>query len=152
VDTQQVELIGRNLLVGELLLDGLEVARPERDRGVDLIAYLDVDSTGGRFVAAPIQMKAFSAAGFGVDRKYERFPSLLLAYIWYVAEPAKLETYCVTYREALDVADQKGWTKTASWAKGRYSNNQPGVELRKLLAQHRMLPGRWIKKVRALGA
>src|SRR5205085_571466 len=56
-DGQIVELRGRNWLVGELLRAGLEVARPERDRGIDLIAYADLDATG-RFVARPIQMKA----------------------------------------------------------------------------------------------
>lgn len=43
LDTQQLELIGRSLLVGELLRDGLEVALPERDRGIDLIAYVEGD-------------------------------------------------------------------------------------------------------------
>lgn len=41
-----MELIGRILLVGELLRDGLEVALPERDRGIDLIAYVEGDQTG----------------------------------------------------------------------------------------------------------
>lgn len=36
VDTQLVELAGRNWLASELLRAGLEVARPERDRGIDL--------------------------------------------------------------------------------------------------------------------
>lgn len=43
VDTQLVELAGRNWLASELLRAGLEVARPERDRGIDLIAYVDLD-------------------------------------------------------------------------------------------------------------
>ncbi|MHB2036215.1 MAG: hypothetical protein ACYCPW_05680 [Nitrososphaerales archaeon] len=46
MDTQLVELAGRNWLTSELLKAGLEVARPERDRGIDLIAY--VDRGGGR--------------------------------------------------------------------------------------------------------
>jgi hypothetical protein len=40
LDSQQVELIGRSLMVGELLPDGLEVALPERDRGINLIVYV----------------------------------------------------------------------------------------------------------------
>lgn len=43
VDSQVVELLGRNRLIDELLRAGLEVAVPERDRGIDLIAYLDLD-------------------------------------------------------------------------------------------------------------
>jgi hypothetical protein len=148
VDSQQIELIGRNLLIGELLRDGLEVAKPERDRGIDLIAYLDIDRAGNRFVAAPIQLKAYTSAGFGLDAKYEKFPELLLAYLWYVTAPTQLEIYCLTYAEALAVAQLKGWTKTASWIKGRYDNTRPGTELRSLLKPHRMHPGRWAEKVR----
>src|SRR5438876_7603876 len=43
VDTQIVELIGRHHLTAELLRAGLEVATPVRDRGIDLIAYADID-------------------------------------------------------------------------------------------------------------
>jgi len=34
-DSQQVEVIGRSLLIVALTRDGLEVARPERDNGMD---------------------------------------------------------------------------------------------------------------------
>ena len=34
-DSQVIELLGRNLLVAELLQAGLEVALPIRDRGLD---------------------------------------------------------------------------------------------------------------------
>lgn len=71
MDPQTVEIIGRNYLVSMLVSDGLEVARPERDRGVDLIAYLDLDEVG-RFVACPIQMKAATTASFSLHYKYER--------------------------------------------------------------------------------
>jgi hypothetical protein len=38
-----VEIVGTAWLVSQFVADGLEVARPERDRGVDLVAYLDRD-------------------------------------------------------------------------------------------------------------
>src|SRR2546430_17173377 len=57
LDSQQLELIGRSLLVGELLRDGLEVALPERDRGIDLIVYLEGDQSGAPFIARPVQLK-----------------------------------------------------------------------------------------------
>src|SRR5713101_2147177 len=63
-DTQIVELAGRNRLASELQRAGIEVARPERDRGVDLLAYLDRDD---KFCARPIQMKASSREAFGVQ-------------------------------------------------------------------------------------
>ena len=147
LDSQQVELIGRNYLVGELLRDGLEVARPERDRGVDLIAYIDLDHPGGPFLACPIQVKAHTRAAFAVDRKYERFRGLLLAYVWNVSEVNQVEAYCLSYAEAFRVADDMGWTKTASWDSGIYSTTRPSSRLRRLLEQHRMGPGRWIEKV-----
>ena len=42
MDSQVVEVLGRNRLVSDLLQAGLEVALPVRDRGVDLIAYADL--------------------------------------------------------------------------------------------------------------
>ena len=68
-DTQVVELIGHNLLGSELLRDGLDVAVPARDRGIDLIAYADQSSHVKSFIARPIQMKASSEASFSIDRK-----------------------------------------------------------------------------------
>lgn len=41
LDSQTVEIIGRNRLIHDLLLAQLEIALPLRDRGIDLIAYKD---------------------------------------------------------------------------------------------------------------
>jgi hypothetical protein len=152
LDTQQVELIGRNLLVSVLLRDGLEVARPERDRGVDVIAYIDLPDSGGWFIACPIQMKAYSAAGFSVESKYGRFPGLLIAHLWNVAEPSAFESYCLTYPESLDVAERMAWTATASWKTGAYSTTNPSRRLRALLQKYRMEPGGWAAKVQSASA
>lgn len=146
LDSQQVELIGRNLLVAQLLADGVEVAAPQRDRGIDLIAYLDTDDARG-FVARPIQLKAASAASFVVDRKYERFPSLLLAYVWGVARPLESRTYCLEQHQAVQVADQMGWTTTASWRRGAYSTSKPSQELVALLQPFLMQPGDWTDRL-----
>ena len=70
MDTQQIEIIGRGLLTAHLIEGGVEVARPERDRGVDLIAY--VDTLPGGFAACPIQMKAFTDRAFAIWRKYDK--------------------------------------------------------------------------------
>src|SRR5947209_6839545 len=82
MDTQAVELACRNWLISQLIQAGLEVARPERDRGIDLIAYLDVDSPSTKFLARPIQMKGGSGRCFSLDPRYERFHDLLLVYVW----------------------------------------------------------------------
>ena len=65
VDSQLIELVGRNWLMSQLQQAGVEVAKPERDRGVDLIAYLEHP----RFVACPIQLKVSSKSGFVIYRE-----------------------------------------------------------------------------------
>jgi predicted methyltransferase MtxX (methanogen marker protein 4) len=40
---QQIEIMGRNRLVNELIAAGIAVAVPLRDRGIDVIAYGDRD-------------------------------------------------------------------------------------------------------------
>lgn len=83
-DSQQVELLGRNRLIDELLRDNLEIALPIRDRGIDLIAYADSGEDVTVYSARPIQMKASWTRGFGLYRKYEKFPDLLIAYVWHL--------------------------------------------------------------------
>jgi hypothetical protein len=148
MDRQVTELLGRNRLVDELLRAGLEVALPERDRGIDLIAYSDLDPRAPSFVARPIQMKAASGAHFSIYRKYEKFPDLILAFVWNVASAGDARTYALSYDEALAVAEAMGWTSTASWTRaGCYSTQRPGWELLQLLKPHRMTPETWWRKV-----
>jgi hypothetical protein len=148
-DTQKTELLGRNRLVDELLRDGLEVAAPMRDRGVDLIAYADLTSSVTSFMARPIQMKAAWSRSFVVDKKYLKIADLLFAFVWNVGNPADPVTYALTQEEAMTVADAMGWTKTVSWqgSKGLYSTTAPGKRLLALLEPHRAKPGTWWTKV-----
>lgn len=150
MDSQSVEIIGRNYLVSVLVSDGLEVARPERDRGVDLIAYLDLDEAG-RFVACPIQMKAATTASFSLHCKYERIAQLLLVYVWYANDPGQACAYALRYDEAKSIADQMGWTRTESWRRGGYSTTRPPRRLQTLLAPYRMGAGHWLRKVQEAG-
>jgi len=69
-------------------------------------------------VARPIQMKAATSTGFGLDQKYAAFPGLLIAYVWHLAEPDAAVTFALTYAEALGVAKEMGYTRTASWRRG----------------------------------
>jgi hypothetical protein len=147
LDAQQVELVGTSWLVAQLVADGLEVARPERDRGIDLIAYLD----DGRFRAVPILLKAATGRRFELMRKYERLgPRLLLAFAWNVRNPSKTAGYALTYREALKVAKDLGWTKTASWERAGCSSQRPSARIVELLEPYRMGPGHWAQKVSEL--
>lgn len=67
LDSQIIELLGHNRLTDELLRSGLEVAHPPRGRGVDFIAYVDLEMHVQSFVARPIQMKAASRQSFSID-------------------------------------------------------------------------------------
>jgi hypothetical protein len=147
MDSQIVELLGRNRLTDELLRAGLEVALPVRDRGIDLIAYADLGPGLQAFAACPIQMKASSARAFSLDAKYAKFPNLIIAHIWHIDSPEDEVTYALTYSEALAVAEAMGWTVTVSWAKGYYTNTTPGTKLRELLEPHRMTPEKWWLKI-----
>lgn len=147
-DAQLVELAGRNWLAGELMRSGIEVARPERDRGIDLIAYVDQNTRIGKFIACPIQMKAATRAAFSLDRKYAKFPGLVLAYVWNVGNPSSATCFALTYREALGVARKMRFTKTAAWLKGgRYATNKPSERLRRSLAAYEMDAEKWRRKV-----
>ena len=147
MNSQIVELIGRNWLVNELLQADLEVAIPLRDRGIDLIAFADLDRHVKSFIARPIQMKAASVSSFGVDKKYENFPDLIIAYVCYVKSPSKTVTYGLSYQEAVEVAHEMGWTKTISWEKGAYSNQKPGEKLLNLLEPYKMSSQQWWDKI-----
>lgn len=147
MDTQVIEVLGRNQLTDELLRAALEVARPLRDRGVDLIAYAELGSEVEAFVARPIQMKAASKRSFSLNQKYAKFPNLLIAYVWHLALPDDVTTFALSYAEALGVADKMGWTKTPSWQKGSYSNTNPGKKLREFLEPFRMTPERWWERI-----
>ena len=155
-DSQLVELVGRSWLISQLLQAGLEVARPERDRGIDLIAYLDLDKTVGDFIACPIQVKAASKTTFSVNPKYERFPRMLIAYVWEVDDSSKTVAYALTYGEALAIARKKKWTRTLSWVEGG-KNGKRGYSVTAvrehsklwcMLQPFQMIPELWLAKVK----
>ena len=130
-----------------MLRDDLEVALPVRDRGIDLIAYADLISATTTYVARPIQMKASWARAFVVDKRYAKFPGLLLAYVWHLGDRQQAVTYALSYEEALAIADELGWTRTESWARGAYSTSRPSERLTTLLDPYRMGPGKWWSRI-----
>lgn len=144
-DSQLTELAGKHLLIAHLVAAGLEVAEPVRDKGIDLIVYRDK----GDFRARPVQMKASSLESFSLDGKYERFPHLLIAYVWNVQTPDRSEVYALTFEEAKKILISKGYDKTESWEKRKYYFvRNAGAELKKLLAPHRMSPENWQRKLK----
>lgn len=152
-DPQLTELSGRHFLIAQLVAGGLEVAIPVRDRGVDLIAYLDLSAATQQFVSCPIQMKASQEARFGLDKKYEKIANLLIAYVWHIEDPAKSCVYALTYREAFALLDRRGHTKTSSWRiKNGYSVPNPGPDWLRDLDSFRMTPQRWCERIKSAAA
>ncbi len=88
-------------------------------------------------------MKASTTRAFGVYRKYERVADLIMAYVWYLGEPAQAVTYAMTYAQAVALADAQGWTATPSWGTGGYTSNKPSQQLIEKLDRYRMVPGCW---------
>ena len=132
----------------ELLRAGLEVARPERDRGVDLIVYADLKSKVPSFIARPIQMKAASKEHFSINRKYEKFPDLILAFVWNLSQPEVTATYALSYPASLEIAQEMGRTATISWTDaGSYSTQKPSKQLKGLLARYEMTPEQWWERI-----
>lgn len=150
MDKQVIEVIGRNYLVNELLQAGLEVAMPLRDHGIDLIAYADTGKGISAFTACPIQMKAASDKSFSINRKYEKFPNLLHAFVWNVGSSSECEIYALTHGEAVLVGDDMGYTRTPSWGKGTFVTSSPSQKLLELLLPYRMTPQLWWQKVTKL--
>jgi len=142
-DTQITELAGRHYLIAQLLAGGVEVASPVRDKGVDLIAYVETANDRPEFLACPIQLKANKDARFGIEKKYGKIPSLLMVYAWRVSTPAP-ELYALTYREVVELLESRNHTKTQSWIKegGGYSLNVNDV-WREALQPFRMEPEAW---------
>jgi len=147
LDGQVVEIIGRNWLVSELYRAGVEVARPERDRGIDLIAYADLSENVSTYVARPIQMKAAWKQSFAIDRKYEKFPDLLIAYVWNLSSPNEAVTYAMSFSQSCSIAEKMGYTRTLSWERGSYVSNAPGRRLSELLKPFEMKARAWWRLV-----
>jgi len=142
-DSQLTELVGRHFLIAQLVAADLEVAIPVRDRGIDLIAYLDLTTEIKQFISCPIQMKTSREARFGADKKYEKIANLLIAYVWHIDDPVNACVYALTYREAVSLLEKRGHTKTSSWIdKGGYTVPNPGESWLEELRLYKMTPGR----------
>lgn len=111
----QIERIGTAHLIAELYKEGIKIAFPDIDDGVDLIAYVDSVATGFRSV--PIQIKCFSGTGFSSNETYLKTPCLKIAYIWNVDKPIGPKIFLMPYESAEKIVSSKKWTRKA----GRYA-------------------------------
>lgn len=142
LDSQQIEILGRNLVKGAIIEANLEVATPERDNGIDLIMFRW--SHAGEFRARPIQIKSASKFSFGMDRKYEKIPGLIMVFV-FACRTTSREIYAMTYEQMVGVGEAMGWTKTESWQqRDGYSTRHPSPKLQALLLPYRMdQPQKW---------
>ncbi len=149
-DSQLTEIAGKHLLISRLVAAGFEVAEPLRDKGIDLVAYRDGEG-GKDFAAYPIQLKASSHQSFSLDKKYERFRRLLIAYVWNVQTPERSVVYALTFKDAMQVMQMKGYAKTDSWTKkGYYFVRSAGPELEEILEPYKMTTERWQEKLQGI--
>jgi hypothetical protein len=132
MDGQLVEIVNTHKVIAAAIAAGLEVARPERDDGIDLIIY---SRKGGPWVSAPIQIKS----RFCIERKYESRPALVMCYVC----PSD-QIYVLTHEQAKEIAEARGYTNTTSWKKkgGGYSCPVGGA-LAKDLEPFIATPERW---------
>ncbi len=81
---------------------GIRLAFPEYDSGIDFIAY----STDGRFLSAPVQLKASTQQGFQTNKKYLQIPDLRIVYLWHVGlDLTKIKAFCLPYNKAEEIVD-----------------------------------------------
>jgi hypothetical protein len=138
IDTQAVEVIGRCKIIELLFRARVEVARPERDHGVDLIAYIDHQKGPQPLIVRPIQLKVASHEQFSIDDKYASITNLIIIFIWHVREVEKCDIYALTHPETLSVVP-KSWTHSDAWIKGHYyTQNRPSKELKERLERYRI--------------
>jgi hypothetical protein len=158
MDTQQIGIIGKHILIANLLAAGLEVAEPIRDHGIDLIVYRDgkEDSENPvKFSARPIQLKTSSKKTFELYRKYGRFDELRIVYVWNAESiwdekhTSKPTIFCLKYKEAEEILKAGKHTETKSWNPGRHwFTNNPSPEMVKRLEKFQVKsPKDWLKSL-----
>lgn len=134
LDSQQIGIVGKQILIANLLAADLEVAVPIRDRGIDLIVYRD-KAQDRVFKACPIQLKTASEAVFGLDAKYKGFGDLRIVFVWNAKEPSKAQLFSLTYAECEAVLTEMKFDQTDSRKKGKYTTTQPSANLREILGK-----------------
>ena len=138
-DVFHVEMLGLHQVSLSLVSAGYEVAVPRWDAGVDVIAF----RSSPTFLARPLQIKAAASFGFGIYRKYQRFPGLIMTYAINLREREPI-VYAMPYDVTVSIGKDLGWTTTTSWVKGGgYFARHCTDKLGRLLEPNRMTPDRW---------
>ena len=151
-DKQQVEIIGRSHLIAHLTLGGIEIARPERDKGIDLVAYVDTRPNG--FLVSPLQIKASRKPRVGTWAKYNAIPSLLMVFVW-VPEGGPVTIVAMTQAETMQLAHDVGWTQAKKWRRVAAEDptklaytTEVTPKIRPHLTEFTMTPDMWVSRMR----
>ena|SRR5258708_344035 len=110
-DVQLVEIAGRNWLVSQLIQCGVEVAKPERDKGVDLIAYVETQ----RFKACRIQIKVSTDSAFVAYR--EKYSGMLMVYIWHIDDSQRTVAFAMNALQARRIVKANEWDQNDCWTR-----------------------------------
>lgn len=145
MDSQTIELLGRNRLVDELLQAGLEVALPVAQRGVDLIVF--THQNDGSFVACPVQLRASSGRKFTIDHASDKMPNLIYAFVWGIGSD-KVATYALTHKEMQRIGESTGYSLMQSSQRALY-DHASNRSLLDELERYRMTPDAWRSKLLA---
>jgi hypothetical protein len=148
-DTGVIEVLGRSWFIAQLLRSGVEVARPERDIGVDLIAY-----TSSASWMVPIQLKTVGLNGVTVFQKYLDEP-VAIVYVLLgdldggTAGRAETSAYLLTPEDAWALPTALGQKFDPNvHTTCRFSSlARPLVEK---LEAHRVRPGTWGERLARL--
>lgn len=93
-------------LVNALENDGVMVATPMFDSGIDFIAYRI--SEAGKFDAVPVQLKSSTKKGFYTNKKYLLIPDLKIVYMWHVDNDlTDVRSFCMSYPLAEKIVDDQ---------------------------------------------
>ncbi|MFE3557294.1 hypothetical protein ACFXKW_20865 [Streptomyces sp. NPDC059193] len=147
-DTGATEVLGRSWLTTELIRSAVEVARPERDIGVDLIAY-----TSGATWMLPIQLKTIGLTGLTVFRKYVDEP-VALVYVLLgdrdggFAGRTETTAYLLTPEEAWELPTALGQKFDPDFNTYRFSSLTRALVEK--LEPHRVPPGTWRERLAQL--
>jgi len=142
VNPDILQALGRTRLMGELLDEGLNVALPVGDSGIDMIAYLDVSAPSCQVASIPIKIKSLRPAWSSRDIESVRAQGLLI-----VLEQARtfaLTPAELTYIKMIGIIER---AKANPSERSRSDSGGYGATVRQALEPFAMSRGQWRKKI-----
>ncbi|MEM6423393.1 MAG: hypothetical protein AAF698_12425 [Pseudomonadota bacterium] len=120
---QRREVVNRNTLVNRLLGDGYNAFLPVFDAGIDLIAHRETDQK--LFL---VQLKS----RWTIGAKY-------VGRNIHIAFPDREDWFMAPHDEMVRIAEQIGYTQSASWRQRRFYHQHPMVvKLRAAMLPYRL--------------